>query len=464
MHSRNFYPFALLRFALVAWIGIIQTAVIGLQANTVSYADNGTLKMFYDNRMYPQAVVVEGKLFAVWRGDQGHPFVISYDLDSKKFSQPIDLLIGYENEPGLRPYHGDHHYAPVIWSDSDNYIHVLHGCHRTKGIHVISEKPGSVESWVRGPDISESISYPQVHRIYEDQILLYSRLSGHLGYWWYHISEDGGRTWKELPRPAINLSGEPQDGKWASFSGSYNTTAISADGKRLHIAFIWKVEDPVFNSRYKQILHDHTQRYNLYYLYIDLPSGKGYNIEGEEVELPVRKKIADEKLLVWDTDERPAVAGPSISLDTNDNPHFLLPVSDEDDILKSHFYFVSYDQGTWRKVPITKTLHPFNSSFLALDEGGAFQATMITGSDETVIEEGMDEYGYGLAVEQWTSSDEGVTWTKERDISPRPGMHYQNIQFISDAMKGPLKNMLLFYGWDGRDSPGEAFLWDGRKG
>ena len=435
-----------------------------ISAKVTSFANNGNLKALYDNRQYPQAVVVDNKLFAVWRGwGEGFPYVISYDLKTRTFSEPLNLMTGYEHEANLRRYRNDHHYAPVIWSDSDGYLHVLHGCHRTKGFHLISEKPGSAESWVRGPDISESISYPKVHRIYDDQTLIYSRLSGHLGYWWYHISGDGGRIWDELAQPAINLSGLPNDGHWASFSGSYNTTAISADGKRLHIAFIWKVEDSVFNTRYERVLGDHTQRYNLYYLYIDLPSGKGYNIQGEEIELPVRKKTADEKLLVWDTEERPAVAGPSISLDENDEPHFLMPVSNEDHELNSKFYFISFENDTWRRVPITDTLHPFNSGYLEQTEDGLHHATMITGSGEEVITEGMDEYGYGLAVEHWTSSDDGASWIKQKDLSPVPGMHYQNIQFVSNDMQEPMKNMLLFYGWQGRESPGELFLWDGRE-
>lgn len=419
--------------------------------------------MLYDNRMYPQAVVVDDSMFAVWRGEEGHPYVIGYDLQTRKFSNAKNLLKGYEDLADLDRYGRDHHYAPVIWSDSKGYLHVLHGCHRTKGIHLISKNPGSAEEWVRGPDISGSISYPQVHRIYDDQTLIYTRLSGHLGYWWYHISGDGGLTWAELPKPAINLSGAPNDGKWASFSGSYNTTAISADGKRLHIAFIWKVEDPVFNTRYKRILHDHTQRYNLYYLYIDLPSGRGYNIDGVEIDLPVRKKTADEKLLVWDTEERPTVAGPSISLDDKNEPHFLIPVSDEDHELHSHFYFISYEDEAWRRVPVTTTLHPFNSSFLEQTEDGIYHATMITGSVEEMVEKGMDEYGYGQAIEHWISKDDGASWSMQKDLTPISGMHYQNIQFVSNALQESMKNMLLFYGWEGRDSSGKIFLWDGRS-
>jgi hypothetical protein len=448
---------------LVLWILLLVVPFAGLNAKVTSFADNGGLKMFYDNRVYPQAVTVGGKMFAVWRSVEGHPFIIQYDLISRKFSNSQNLLSGNETEVNLRRYANDHHLAPILWSDTGGYLHVLHGCHNSVGIHLVSKHPRSVDSWKRAPDISDSISYPKVHRIYDNQMLLYSRYTGHLGFWQYHLSRDGGNTWLDAAHPVIDLSASPQDGKWASFSGSYNTTAISADGKRLHIAFIWKVEDPVFNTRYKQVLHDHTQRYNLYYLYIDLPSGKGYNIDGAEVELPVRKKTADGQLLVWDTDERPAVAGPSISLDKDDKPYFLLPVSDEGDILRSQFYFVSHEHGMWRKVPIAKTLHPFNSSYLEQSDDGVYHATMITGSGVEVIEEGMDEYGFGTDIEHWISSDKGATWKQEKVLTPRPGLHYQNIQFIPDSMGQPMKDMLLFYGWEGRESSGEAFLWDGRK-
>ena len=92
------------------------------------------------------------------------------------------------------------------------------------------------------------------------------------------------------------------------------------------MAFIWKVEDPLHNKRYDAFLNDHLQRYNLYYLYVDLPTGRGYNIDGEEIELPVRKKVADEKCLVWDTEERVAAVGPSICLNEN-KPAFLFRFS-----------------------------------------------------------------------------------------------------------------------------------------
>ena len=75
-----------------------------------------------------------------------------------------------------------------------------------------------------------------------------------------------------------------------------------------HAAFIWAQQDyeqgekPPENPRYGDL--DRFRRYNLYYLKIDLPTGKVYNLAGKELDTPVRKSIADVECLVWDTDWR----------------------------------------------------------------------------------------------------------------------------------------------------------------
>ena len=426
----------------------------------VPFAANGGMKMLYDNRQYPQAVAWKDQLHLVWREEKGTPFVASYDLNSRRFTDPVDLLSGYKSELDPKRVLNDHHYAPVIWTDNEGHLHVLYGCHRTPGVHLISKRPGDSSEWRRGLDIAESISYPKMHRIYDGKTLMYSRYSGHLGFWQYHISNDGGHTW-ENGRELINLTRAPQDGAHAAYAGSYNTTAVSADGKRLHVAFIWKVEDPVFNTRYQAYLNDHAQRYNLYYLYVDLPSGEAFNIDGEPLELPLRKSTADKQCLVWDTEERVAAVGPSICLDAEDQPHFTLPISEESS-LQSRFYFVSRDGDSWMKSPIVETLHPFNASHLERESDGTFHVHLIAGSGEPVVEEGMDEYGFGHRVERWTSEDEGRTWAKTRDITPVPGHRYQNVKFASDNLEGPLDDVLIFYGWKDANSPGTAYVWDGR--
>jgi len=458
----NPYPSIRSLFSLSLILLAFVVAKAGTEKRSIiPFADNGGLKMLYDNRQYPHAVALDGKMHVVWRGMDGLPYCSYFDLQTRAFSKPVLLTEGYEDEIDARKYERDHHFAPVIWSDQEGYLHTLFGCHRTTGIHLVSEEPGDSTRWRRGIDFSESISYPKIHRIYNNKTLVYTRYSGHLGFWQYHVSNDGGNTWQGGGRPVVNLGAEPQDGLHAAFSGSYNTTAVSEDGARLHVAFIWKVEDPLYNQRYDAFLNDHLQRYNLYYLYIDLPTGRGYNIDGEEIELPVRKKVADEKCLVWDTKERVAAVGPSICLDERGQPTFLLPVSEESPT-DSSFYFVSRKMGKWNKTRITQTLHPFNASCLQLDDQGTFRAFMITGSGVSIDTKGMNEYGWGQRVEEWISDDQGATWRLKRDLTPVPGIRYQNIQFVSDGLERERDDLFLFYGWPNADSPGTGYLWDAR--
>lgn len=431
------------------------------QSKVISVGSGGGLKMFYDNRMYPQAVAIGSSVHIVWRGQDGLPYLATYHLDDRTVSKPKMLLDGSLDTIKPRKYRRDHHYAPVIWSDQEDYLHVLFGCHKSAGIHLVSKRPRSTQDWVRSQTFSESVSYPKVHRIHDDKTLVYFRESGHLGRWQYRISDDGGRTWPRPPRTVVDLDAQPQDAEHAAYAGSYNTTAVSADGQRLHVAFIWKVEEPVFNRRYNRVLGDHTQRYNLYYLWVDLPSGRAFTIQGREIELPVRKKIADEQCIVWDTDERVAAVGPSIALDEKDRPHFLLPVSDKTPHA-GRFYHVCYENGTWRKTPITETLHPFNTGQLRIDQG-VLSAFLIAGGGHTIIEEGMDTYGWGQRVEQWESRDRGRNWILRHNLTPTAGQKYQSIQFVSKRMKSTMRDVVLFYGWSDRNGPGTAYLWDARQ-
>ena len=271
-------------------------------------------------------------------------------------------------------------------------------------------------------------------------------------------------TWRNPLGPVVDLNAAPQTGYLADHAGSYHTTRVSQDGKTLHVAFIWKVEDPVMNKRYGRLLDDHTQRYNLYYFKVDLPSGKAYNRRGEALAIPIKKKSADELCRVWDTQERVAAVGPSIYLDHKDHPYFLLPVSDQTPY-KCQFYFVRFADGDWKKTPIARTSHPFNSCLLDRDKDGSFMAYLITGKGESVSDQNMDRYGWGDRVELWTSDKNGENWKLQKDLTPEATLRYQNIQFVRDPRRGISGDLLLFYGWKGGRSggPGKGFLLDMRK-
>ena len=119
---------------------------IGISAKEASsfstpleFGNNGKRNMLYDARQRPQSVLLHGRLYVVYNGDasatkngkgNAYPMFISYDLQSRKFSEP--MRIG--------PKSTDHHYSPIIWADEGDYLHVLHGCHLTPGTHLISSK------------------------------------------------------------------------------------------------------------------------------------------------------------------------------------------------------------------------------------------------------------------------------------------------------------------------------------
>lgn len=445
---------------------MVLAATLGLafdgSRNPVPFASNGGLKMLYDNRMYPQAVALGDTVFIVWRGVEGFPYVRSYDFATRRFSALHMLLDGLGIDVDKRKYAQDHHFAPVIWTEPSGRLHVLFGCHGTPGIHLVSKKPADITAWERGADVAASISYPKFHRVYGGRTLVYYRHGGHLGEWRYRISPDGGQTWDAPPRTVVDLNGEPQDGRFASHAGSYDTTQVSGDGKTLHVAFIWKVEESIPNARYQMTLHDHVRRHNLYYLKVDLPSGRAFNYAGEDVRLPVNKAAADRQCLVWDTDERTAAVGPSVYVDQKDRPFLLLPVSEETPYDGS-FYFVRPDGRAWRKTAIARTSHPFNASYLDRMADGRFRAVLITGGgrgDSTQYS--MDQYGWGDAVEVWIADSRGENWKRTRVLTPAEGHKYQNVQFVSRDLEGPVSGVLLFYGWKGSPGNGTGYLWDNR--
>jgi len=371
-------------------------------------------------------------------------------------------LDGLAVEVDGRKYRGDHHFAPVIWTERSGRLHVLFGCHGTEGSHLVSKRPADITEWEPAARVAPSISYPKFHRIHDGGTLVYYRHSGHLGEWRYRISPDGGRSWDAPPRTVVDLDAEPQEGKWASHAGSYDTTRVSADGRTLHVAFIWKVEEPVRNTRYGATLHDFVRRHNLYYLKVDLPTGRGFNYAGEELRLPVNKAAADRKCLVWDTGGRSAAVGPSIYLDQQDRPFLLLPVSEETPY-EGWFYLVRPDGGTWRKTPITRTAHPFNASHLDRLADGRFQAVLITGGGQgDPRQDNMDQYGWGDAVEVWVSDPHGEKWRRTRDLTPVKGDKYQSVQFVSRDLEAPARGLLLFYGWKESSGNGTGYLWDDR--
>ena len=189
MNSKTQHFTLVLILPLLIFI-LFSTAVNSALSQAVPFAKDGYLKMFYDNRMHPQALEYNGKVFIVWRGDNGSPFITSYDLETRTFSEQVNIIKDLDGLKRPDRYPSDHHYSPFIWMDSKAYFHVLAGCHGnrpqryTSGDHMVSKKPGDITQWeIIETPINISVNYPKPYSIYDNKILIYFRNGGHLGNW-----------------------------------------------------------------------------------------------------------------------------------------------------------------------------------------------------------------------------------------------------------------------------------------
>ena len=431
----------------------------------VAFARGGQLNMVYDVRQRPQAVYLDGTVHIVFAGRTDEPaegekvstrpMLITYDPSKREFSNILTL----------GPGKGDHHYTPIIWADENEYLHILYGCHKTPGTHLISKLPGevgdSLEAWNAGAQIEGSMSYPTVFRIYDNKELIYYRTIGHSSSWTYRISGDNGKTWTGPAEDVTDMDLK----RWPEWS-SYQSELPSSDGRSLYVAFTSyddvKSNDPerLYNPRYKQPVTNEW-KYNLYLIKIDLETSSVTNFQGQALQTPIDLDQANEKCRIWDTDWRGAGVPPAIKLDKNGNPAFLHVLSG--DTLEEHnYYYVRYVGGKWKQTRIAASNHQWNSCHLADDSDGALHAYIITGDEYLNTEGLMDNHGGGR-IEQWTSANYGSSWKKAREITPDKtkyaGWKFNNIQPIKRPDGTIVEDMLLFYGWKDSDVPkAEAFL------
>lgn len=436
------------------------------------FGKGGQKKMLYDRRQRPQAVYLADQVHLVFnggwkKGKEPHlktvPMATTYDPETRSFSEIVTL----------GPPSKDHHYGPVIWADDAGHLHVLSGCHRTPGTHLISKKPGSIgtsrDDWRPGTEIAPSISYPTVYNIKGGKEMIFYRALGHFGYWTYGVTEDRGGTW-ETPEVAVTDMDANGRFEWSS----YHTTLLSQDGKSLHLAFLTyddcryedpgrSMEDRLYNPRYEEAT-DQEWKYNLYYLKIDLESGEVTNGDGKKMKTPVDIDYADQNCLIRDTDWRGSGVPPSIVLDENDEPSFLHVLSGDDSKKEANYFYVFREEGEWKQVFITESTHQWNSGHLRRTEDGTLLAYLIVGEGYLESDGLMDSHGGGR-IEEWNSTDRGKTWQRIRDLTPGDpqfsGWRFNNVQPVTKPGGEIVPGMLLFYGWGDPDSPQAcAFLID----
>ena len=431
----------------------------------IPFAEGGKFKMLYDARQRPQSVMINGELFIVFNGDasptpndkgKAFPLLVRYDPAGRTFSKPARL--GKASS--------DHHDSPIIWADRDEHLHVLYGCHRTPGVHLISEHPaGSPNhelSWQEGPEIAPKLSYPTVFRMKGEKDLVYYRTDGHTSSWTYRLSEDSGKTWIGPETDVTDLdAGGRLD--WSS----YQTKLRSRDGKYLHVVYTdyddnKNAPDPsrFFNPRYNAEVPNEW-KYNLSYVRIDPERDEVTNADGQVLKTPIDWADSKAKCEIWDTQWRGAGVPPAVALDRSQNPVFLHVLSGAS--LDEHqYYYVHRVDGEWKQTKITDSTHQWNSGHLTVDDVGDIHAFVITG--DSYLEGGyMDRHGGGR-IEEWVSQDNGKHFKKRRQLSPARkayrGWRFNNVQPVVRPDGSVVNGMLLFYGWKDPNAPeASAFLY-----
>lgn len=473
-------------FFVLFSLGLSAQQVQKVDYETLSFGEGGQIKMLYDRRQRPQSVYLNGKVHLVFNAgaekdatgkSKTKPMIVTYDPASNTFSDAV----------ALGPAKSDHHYCPVIWSDTNGQLHVLYGCHKTPGTHLISKKAGeigtSLDDWELAPEIVSSISYPTFYQITGEKELMYYRTSGHISSWTYRISEDNGKTWFGPENDVTDL-----DSKGRFEWSSYQTNLVSEDGRYLHVAFMAyddnRTDDPerYYNSRYKKAVSNEW-KYNLYYLKIDLLTQEVFNFEGEKMKSPIDLDYANKNCRIWDTEGRGAGVPPDLVLDKNGNPAFLHVLSEEN--TETHnYYFIRFVHGDWKKSVVAPSNHQWNSCHIQLDKNGIYHAYLVVGDKyiDTEWVEGksksekfqkgksnylktggyMDKHGGGR-IEEWISVDNGENWKKLQDLTPDkakyPDWKFNNVQAVTNPDGSVVDGMLLFYGWKHKDDPkAKAFL------
>ena len=458
---------------------------------TISYevfpfGERGQIKMLYDRRQRPQSLFLKDKLYLVFNAGAEvgaakqaptKPMITIFDPASKSFSNIVTL------GPGSK----DHHDGPVVWADQKDHLHVLYGCHRNPGTHLVSKRPAQIgsglEDWKEAAQIAPGISYPTFYRVADGKELIYYRTAGHISSWTYRLSDDNGQTWIAPEREVTDL-----DGKGRFEWSSYHCTLPSKNGRYLHVVFTAYddnrdgVMERYYNARYDKAISNEW-KYNLYYLKVDLETGTVLNDRGHLMDTPVDLDQANARCRIWDTEGRGAGVPPDIVIDQNGHPAFLHVLSEET-TEEHNYYFVRLVDGKWKKTAIAPSNHQWNSCHLQLDGDGNYRAFLVLGEGyiDTEWVEGksigsrfekgargylntggfMDKHGGGR-IEEWISIDSGETWKRKADLTPDrnkyPGWKFNNIQPVTRVDGNAVEGMLLFYGWKDKNAPeAKAFL------
>ena len=282
---------------------------------------------------HPHAVYVssQNKIFLVWQGVdenwnyEGDPFISYFDTNTKTWATPV--RIG-SNPTWTRTSPPDEHGHPVMWIDTDGYIHVLWGGHGVDIKHAKSQSPYDISSWNESTFCSGSCgTYPKV--FWEgNTIYVFRRKSSDTSSLTMRKSTDGGDTW-----------------------GSDTTIVSNSDSESM---YWWGLKK---NGKIHFFGAESANRRRVYYFYFDIATEKCYRVDGSELTVPF---TATDLGHLYEAPEghRVHFAHGGGDVDEDGNPHAIIEETDTTDgwDAKAQLKAFKWTGSGWSSKDIPKTI------------------------------------------------------------------------------------------------------------
>jgi hypothetical protein len=281
----------------------------------------------------------------------------------------------------------DAHDNPTLMLDDTGYIWIFsssHGTSRPSYIHR-STKPYAIDAFEQV--LEANFSYAQPWYLPGHGFLfLHTRYSpGHNLFW---MTSADGREWAK-PQPLARIAQGHYQVSWR-------------DGARVATAFDYHPQKGGLDART-----------NLYYLETRDQGKTWCTVQGQAVETPLTK--TDNPALVHDYEsEKLLVYLKDLAFDGEGRPVVLYLTS------KGHQAGPANDPRTWQTARWTGDrwdIRPFTTSDHNYDHGSLYIEADGTWRIIAPTEPGPQPYGTGGAMVLWTSTDQGQTWKKVKQLT-----------------------------------------------
>jgi hypothetical protein len=352
---------------VMLFIGIILISCNG-RKNNASVKSNETSEVAYfaDNGFgnavalvqHPAGIYHKGITYVCYQGSLEDPYIASYNHTTGEWKGPFKAGVSEMGKDPNRPKKIDNHGKPSMIIDDAGYIHITFGGHGGmrkhgnnplgnysygKNMHVVSQKPLDISSWEQLDNIPPFGTYNQFIKMDNGDIYLFYRHGAHRSDWVYQVSTDNGRTFNP---PVSFLKHKRRSDLEAE--DSWYPWITRGNNNELIVVFDYHICSDN-HAGGKENAHI-PKRYNVYYMVFDTKTKLWKNIEGEELNAPITRELADEKALVAKTDDKWTFQG-VVVLDAEGYPHIGMTIGNEIEGARrsapKHMHYFRWDGSDW---------------------------------------------------------------------------------------------------------------------